>query len=72
MNVEDQRSVLTQCSKKQYMYEYYFVKIYRAPVKILLPVVVCTSIQSLRWPLSSRTYMKMIGKRRRKKLRKTD
>lgn len=49
-----------------------FIKIHRAPIKGLLPVVVCTSIQSLRWPLSRRTYRKMIGKRSRKKLRRTD
>ena len=51
---------------------YHFVKIHRAPIKGFLPVVVCTSIQSLRWPLSSRTYSKIIEKRSRKKLRKTD
>ena len=51
---------------------YHFVRIHRAPIKGLLPVVVCTSIQSLRWPLSSRTYSKMIEKRSRKKLSKTD
>ena len=41
---------------------YHFVRIHRAPIKGLLPVVVCISIQSLRWPLSIRTYSKMIEK----------
>ena len=59
-------SVVVHCTR------YHFVRIHRAPIKGLLPVVVCTSIQSLRWPLSSRTYSKMIEKRSRKKLRKTD